>query len=352
MSPLSALNSLRQLFFDMTKSSIAAGLTQLTSLSIVGDRETVPQCLGHIISCTQLQDLQLETEDDPFITPEQITRILTSCKQLTSLTVDYPLFQAEFDALLTHGPQLTRLTCGDLHLTEDRSATPCSLKELVMMTEDPNAETLAYIPTASLTRLAFLGDAVLPSPCPTLEFVPRKRSVPANMPELVRRSLVNLMRCPAWQQCGPRVHVRLSTRRGRDMPELLSLIPALAPLASKEVKLSIDMEGGDVGASELQQLGFALGSSLTQLVLGECDLSPDFWPAVWAHLPGLQQVTVGSRVRGANVLHELASFCSCATRPLQLRLGQRLYTQVEGRLDQEGRWMGVPHVTVTEAVDI
>jgi hypothetical protein len=52
-------------------------------------------------------------------------------------------------------------------------------------------------------------------------------------------------------------------------------------------------------------------------------------------------------------VHGLATFCSCGTRPLQLSLGQRLYKQVEaqGKLDQEGRWMGVPQVTVTEAVE-
>jgi hypothetical protein len=169
----------------------------------------------------------------------------------------------------------------------------------------------------------------------------------------VRRSLINLMRCPAWQQCGPKVQICLDFCNLDETPELLSMVRPLAPLASKDVNLSIDMPAAAVGARDVQQLGPTLGSSLKQLMLEECVLSWDFWPAVWAHLPRLQQLGVEGLVRGAIGVHGLATFCSCATRPLQLSLGQRLYKQVEaqGKLDQEGRWMGVPQVTVTEAVE-
>jgi hypothetical protein len=80
------------------------------------------------------------------------------------------------------------------------------------------------------------------------------------------------------------------------MAQLLNpLLGALAPLASREVKLSMSVSPeAVVGASAVQQLGATLGSSLKHLVLGECEVSVDFWPAVWAHLPGLQQLTVGN----------------------------------------------------------
>jgi hypothetical protein len=283
------------------------------------------------------------------ISAEVLLSILTSLKQPTSLVLNYIIQQAAFDALLTHAPQLTSFTCSELYLEEDRSASPCSWKELVMNYQGLDTQTLARIPTGSLARLAF-ENVVFPSPSPTLKFVPHGYS-PANMPEFVHRSLVNLMRCPAWQQCGPEINVILPrSLRDVDMPELLSLVPALAPLASKEVKLSIHMPAVALGASEVRQLGVTLGNGLKQLVLMECKVLYDFWPAVWAHLPGLQQLTILSNVRGAIGVDELASFCSRATRPLQLSLGWHLYRRVEGKLDQGHRWMGVPQVTVTKAV--
>jgi hypothetical protein len=137
------------------------------------------------------------------IAADEVVSILTSCKQLTSLALYYCIEQPEFDALLTHAPQLTSFTCNCLSIEEDRSATPCSWKELVMKHQSFDAETLAGIPTASLTRLAF-GSRVFPSPSyPDLSFTCSEE------PEVVHRSLLNLMQCPAWQQCGPAVSVWL-----------------------------------------------------------------------------------------------------------------------------------------------
>jgi hypothetical protein len=138
-----------------------------------------------------------------------VLSILTSCQHLTSLALNYAIRQAEFDILLTYAPQLISFTCSGLHLVEDRSASPCSWKELVMLTCSVNAESLACIPTGSLTRLALGHGVVFPSPCPTLEIASWDLSGPASMPDCVRRGLTNLKRCPAWQQCGSVVHVNL-----------------------------------------------------------------------------------------------------------------------------------------------
>jgi hypothetical protein len=348
MSPLSALHSLRHLTVQNTTSSIVAGLTQLSGLSLGGEHATVAECVGHITGLTQLQSLRLGGSSDD-LTSEDVESILTSLKQLTSLALNYSLNQAHFDALLTHAPQLTSFTCIHLRLEEDRSASPCSWTELVIF-QVPTAWTLACLPTGSLTRLDFARSVVFPSPSPTLVFTPLYRVKADDMPGLVRRSLVNLTRCPAWQQCGPGVDVRLFWDQGNDVPQLVSLIRALAPLASKEVKLSIWFPTVFTGASEVQQLGVTLGSSLKQLVLEACRVGYDFWPAVWAHLPGLQQLTVTDIVFGSLGVDELSSFCSGATHPLQLNLGRDLYKEVGGKLDQEGRWMGASEVTVTMAV--
>jgi hypothetical protein len=285
---------------------------------------------------------------DVRLTAELVVSILTSLKQLTSLALNYEIFQAEFDALLENAPQLISFTCKRLNLEEDRSASPCSWKELVMKRQGLDVETLARIPTGSLTCLAF-NNVVFPSPAPTLKFVPYGLSDPDNVPEMVCCSLVNLMRCPAWRQCGPKVHVFFQGNGkpvDTETPDLSSLICALAPLAGKEVGLSVYMPEATVGAFEVQQLGAVLGSSLKQLMLRDCQLLEDFWTAVWAHLPGLQQLRVGDNVRGAIGVDVLAVFCSRATRPLQLNLGQALYQEVGGRLKWQCRLWGVPQVTV------
>jgi hypothetical protein len=347
--PSSVVPSLRQLSLWETDSSIIAGLTQLTGLSLGCGHQQAAECLGHVTGLTQLQHLELGSAECD-ITAEEVLSILTSLQQLASLALNYTLHQPEFDALLTHAPQLTSVTCIGLHLSEDRSASPCSWKELIMKYQDFNAETLACLPTGSLTRLAFYHGAVFPSPCPALEFSSYEMTAPASMPDVVRRSLVNLLRCPAWQQCGPAVHVGLEFG-GLGGTHLSPVLCALALLVGKEVSLSLDMPGVAAGASLVQQLGATFGSSLQHLMLQKCDLSPDFWPAVWAHLPGLQQLTVGDGVYGAAGAHELIFFCSRATRPLRLNLGQALHRQVgaHGKLEGLCQLWGVPQVTVTES---
>jgi hypothetical protein len=115
-------------------------------------------------------------------------------------------------------------------------------------------------------------------------------------------------------------------------------------LPGKDVLLSID--GPDIltGAPAVQQLGVTLRGSLKQLVLGNCDLSPDFWPAVWAHLPGLQQLK--DKFKGASGATKLAFFSSRATRPLQLYLKGDRYREVRGKLGEQCQVWGVPQVTV------
>jgi hypothetical protein len=77
----------------------------------------------------------------------------------------------------------------------------------------------------------------------------------------------------------------------------------------KEVSLTIDMPEGWLSASEVQQLGATLGSSLKQLVLVETELTKDFWPAVQADLRGLQQLAVGDKVQ----LGTCAGTCAMGT---------------------------------------
>jgi hypothetical protein len=81
-------------------------------------------------------------------------------------------------------------------------------------------------------------------------------------------------------------------------------------LAGKEVELTINMPAAALGASAVQQLSGAVGSSLEQLVVEACELLDDLWLAVWAHLPVLKQLTVCESVCGA--VGQMTSYPSAA----------------------------------------
>jgi hypothetical protein len=156
------------------------------------------------------------------------------------------------------------------------------------MDQSLDAKTLAYIPTSSLTRLVFYEDrtspgTVLPSPSPTLQFMAYDISSTPNMPDLMRRAFSNLARSPVWQQSSPRTHVTLcegeyETHKDLDYyisPSKLGCVfSALAPLASKEVTLTINMYCVSLNSPEVQQLGAALGTSLKHLALEACHVFP------------------------------------------------------------------------------
>jgi hypothetical protein len=256
-----------------------------------------------------LVDLELGSTACSKITGSALRSILTTHAHLTRLCVEHEIGQPEFDALLTSGAQLTSVTCMSLHLSEDRSASPCSWEELAV-TVRLGEQTLAYLPTGSLTCLVLAGIAQLPSLSPTLHLeldtISGPDGMPEEIPDRLQRWLINLTRSPAWQQSGPVVHVELSegdsdSSSADSSPDLNlnQLLGAQAPLASKEVKLSIYMPQALLKASAVWQLGSALGSSLKALVLWQCRLLNTFWPAVWVHLPGLQQLTVSDKVCGA-----------------------------------------------------
>jgi hypothetical protein len=99
----------------------------------------------------------------------------------------------------------------------------------------------------------------------------------------------------------------------------------------------------------VQELGRVLGSRLTCLELQACQLTKDFWPAVWGHLAGLQHIYLWHEAASEVSAETVASFCSHATRPLQLTLTPQLYHRLEagsGRFEEQCRVKGVPEVTV------
>jgi hypothetical protein len=127
-------------------------------------------------------------------------------------------------------------------------------------------------------------------------------------------------------------------------------VSALAALAGRKVQLTVDAQGFRMAGEIVEHLGGTLGHSLTHLKLRVCRVPGDFWPAVWRHLPGLQELSLRSSVEGAVSSSDIAAFCSHATRPLSLRLDRLLHRALgpSKQLEQQCHTWGVPHVTVSE----
>jgi hypothetical protein len=279
----------------------------------------------------------------------EVEQIFSAVPQLKGLTLHSGVSSEAFDALLQHATQLTRLTCYTLHLWQDRSHSPCNWKELVVTSYCHAPRLLAYLPLNSLSRVS-LGpkdtpyNFEIPSACPCLTF----QKAGCSPPEMAT-VFTKLGTCPAWQASGPSVLVCLEAfLQQTDVQYWQLTIPILAALANRKVRLSISALGlrGDI----VEHLGATLGHSLTHLTLAVCSIPHDFWPAVWRHLPGLQEPSLWSHVRGAVSRNDIAAFCSHATRLLRILLGWRLYSSVgpAEQLEQQCRTWGVPQVTVVE----
>jgi hypothetical protein len=113
-SPLAAVSSFRQLKLSRVSSTLARGLTQLTSLHLESQGETLKECIGNISGVCSLQQLCVVSAKYPTTTVSTLVfqQLVTTAASLTHLVVlPCDLGQQEMDLLLTHAKQLTHLTC-------------------------------------------------------------------------------------------------------------------------------------------------------------------------------------------------------------------------------------------------
>jgi hypothetical protein len=81
--------------------------------------------------CKQLQQLDLGGSNVELYGP-LVAQLFSATPNLTGLTLRTGISQQAFDALLAHGTQLRRVSCQSLSLSQDRSQSACSWKELVV----------------------------------------------------------------------------------------------------------------------------------------------------------------------------------------------------------------------------
>jgi hypothetical protein len=322
-SPLTALVKLTHLGVLFMDNSIVQGLTQLTSLALVISNPRLAQLVEALPGMSRLQRLQLQSGDYGYSAEKR--DILSASTQLKHLTLLCIVRQADFDVVLAHAPQLTSLSCHAIELEEDRLQAACSWEELRIQRCDSVVDQLARIPLHSLSRLQY-GNLKLPSACPHLPVT--MFDMDTFTSEHLRQGLLNLGRCPAWQQSGPDVQVKLGIRDQSVQwsPDICrQLFASLSPLVGRRVQLHILADTLSFDSHVVQELGQVMGSSLTHLHLMATRLPRSFWPAVWAHLPGLQVLSLWKVI--AAVI-DVASFCAAATRPLQLKVSRSMYTEL------------------------
>jgi hypothetical protein len=169
----------------------------------------------------------------------------------------------------------------------------------------------------------------------------------------LQRVLTNLERCPAWQQSGPSAMVHLYAPCERLCPqsELSLVAQALSAAVSKRLHFCLSASHLVVDAAAAQDLGNAAGSRLTQLSLNNCQLHPSFWAAMWAHLPNLQRLWLGTGAVAETPAASLVSYFMNPARPLQLRLSSKWCTEVggAGQVQQLLQAAGVALVTAVAA---
>jgi hypothetical protein len=154
-SPLAALASLRQLTLEDTRNTLVQGAKQLTSLSIMSDKDTQAELGAMLSGMSNLQQLELSTRAS-LSSAATLQLVLSNTMHLRSLTLSSSgVDQQGFDTLLAHAPQLTQLTCQYLILTEDRSQSACNLQELVLKCRSESITDMAYLPLHSMERVSF-----------------------------------------------------------------------------------------------------------------------------------------------------------------------------------------------------
>jgi hypothetical protein len=246
-NPLAAIASLKELHVTATSSLIARSLTQLTSLHLHSGTDHVSQLIMHRLNgMQQLQQLDLQGSDNK-LTAVLVAQLFSAVPHLKDVTLGNIIKQQAFDALLAHATQLTRLTCRRLELSEDRSQSACSWKELLVTHCSCTARTLAYLPLHSLSRACLdpygRGNPFeIPSACPYLYcWVYSEPTLFQCTPAEIQAALTNLGTCPAWQDSGESVHVDLlssAPQASLDSVEERQSIAALAAVAQRKVHLT------------------------------------------------------------------------------------------------------------------
>jgi hypothetical protein len=319
-------------------SSIIVGVTQLTSLCLItANHEMMAGVVPALEGMSHLQELAVTTDPHspalvqqmPFIiSTSQFQPMLSINTLLTSLTLGIVVDQEGFDILLAHAPQLASLTCRQLRLDVDRSSAPCRWQKLEVYGQQSDMRCVAYLPLGSLQQLGFaehrcVGKWELPSTSPYLVC---SNAFSAAEPLIVQQALINISKCPAWKSSGPVVSVYILAGRPERISETLSV---LSYMDSKQVQLIVDAVRAEMGAPQVQLLHQALGSRLTHLTLKRCSsLAADLWSALWCNLPALCVFTLGDHLPQDITAQQLTSFCTSATRPLQLIIGEGLLSKL------------------------
>jgi hypothetical protein len=312
----------------------AAALSGLTALKVSTTCEHHLQA-GIITAAARnpnLQDLRIQTDDAETPTAAQLAHVLAACPLVTSLSLtDTVLNDQGLEAVLTHGPNITKLVARSITTEASFAERACKWESLYVQGDNhPSVLTLARLPLRTVTELSAWGGFLFQLP---LELqLPVSRMPAEQLPAILRQAATNMASCPAWP-AGFHGSISLkgdpvfSNMTVFDSQQRTQLIEALKPLggpAVKEVEVSIGSASFQWGRPEVQALARSLGGQVTSLQLGDCSLSADFWMALEECFPALRSLYLKKDVTCS--APDVAMFCS--TRPADRRFTMDLTADV------------------------
>jgi hypothetical protein len=265
---------------------------------------------------------------------------MTCYPSLTELALPSTTISQEgLDALLQHGTAIASFAAYTVKPTESRASTPCSWKKLRLQAYIPSAEVAAYLPLGSVEQLqGFAGLSM--------------KSLPAGADvfALLQQAASNLAACPAWRQSPPDTFELLGCEEYMSGCRLFRRLAPLLPLQLRTFRTDLQCPLGGV---DVRALASSLGTQLQMLRLSNAinsarraTLLASFWPAVARHLPRLNLLDLGSRVKAEAL--DFAMFCKAAEAPIEVRLDRDLFTQLQGEHVRANlREWGMQHVSIT-----
>jgi hypothetical protein len=311
---LASLPNLKNLTLQgSTPITILAQLTGLTKLSLHGSYYEDDDWAAAAMQNPQLQCFELSEADQDadrcapiFLEPPHLQRLLTACPSITHLHLRIALIKQQgLDALLSHGTNISSLAVWGFNLTESRVSAACQWKQLSLSpySSPTSIELYAYLPLRTVQEFSLsygFSFSISNSSTSVASHLqlPMDRVPKHELPQLLLQATTNLAACPAWQAAKPS-SLMLCTWPGTPGSGLFSqqeradLLRALAPLAGPHLTgLQFHVHDFTMEHAEVLMLERVLGTGLTNLELGVCDVKSSFWAALNGALPSLGHLTL------------------------------------------------------------
>jgi hypothetical protein len=331
-----------------------AHLTQLTHITLGRAEASIGTLITSVTGLTNLQSFTMESvhpldpgDGFPTANPEvkwkvlssgRLSQLLTSCSQLTTLSMEeVVLDQAGLDLLLAH-PHIVNVTFLAIAATESRVDSPCSWQSLKLAME-VDIRTVAYVPLHSLEQPLAVTSLLLPPDVPSEQLPQLLLKATTRIAEhrrlfriedadwLCLKDYVSELASGEAVGWGGPVQAAFSPTAQS------ALFAALEPLAGVTgivgLEFSLHFKNSptgppprlSIGKPDLEALNRTWGSRVTSLWFRGVTAAPGFLKALETCFPKLGRLWLESAERDQQgLVAQIMLFCQRMTRPLTVYL--------------------------------